>query len=173
MGPKGKKCWCVIIPNLMWWFSKDKSLIWHRTPYEKKTSSPLLRQKIFSCGQNWFLRPIFALIGSIFGPRQWSSEIDISTLSKLSIDFRNFSSFKTFAIFEGSENLVSRKSISFGFEKFGLNFFKQASWRWYEIRQSPTCLCTTFNFLTKTTIETFQAGHLGRHLTTTSGEKYR
>ena len=45
MGPKGKKCWCVIIPNLMWWFSKDKSLIWHRTPYEKKTSSPLLRGK--------------------------------------------------------------------------------------------------------------------------------
>ena len=62
---------------------KTKSLIWHRTPNDKKTSSPLLRRKkIFSCGPNWFLRPIFVLIGSIFGPRQWSSEIDIS-ISKL------------------------------------------------------------------------------------------
>ena len=35
----------------------------------------------------------------------------------------------------------------------------------------PPCLCITSNFLTNATIETFQAGHLGRHLATTSGEK--
>ena len=29
------------------------------------------------------------------------------------------------------------------------------------IRPPSTCLCTTFNFLTNTTIETIQAGHLG------------
>ena len=39
----------------------------------------------------------------------------------------------------------------------------------YEIRQPPTCLCTTSNFITNnTTTETFQAGHLS----TISGEKY-
>ena len=38
-----------------------------------------------------------------------------------------------------------------------------------EIRQPPTCLFTTYNFITIfTTTETFQAGHLA----TISGEKY-
>ena len=48
------------------------------------------------------------------------------------------------------------------------NFLNRASWRLYEIRQPPTWLCTTSNFLTNTTIETFQAGHLGKHVATTS-----
>ena len=54
------------------------------------------------------------------------------------------------------------------------NFLTQASWRLYEIRQSLPCLCTTSYFLINTlTIETFQAGHLGRHLATSaSGGKY-
>ena len=46
------------------------------------------------------------------------------------------------------------------------NFLTQASWRLYEIR---LLLCTTPNFLTNTTIETCQAGYLGRLLTITSG----
>ena len=63
------------------------------------------------------------------------------------------------------------------------NFLTQESWRLYEIRQPPTCLCTTYNcliqppthlsitsnFLTNTTIETFHACHLGTNLATTSG----
>ena len=44
------------------------------------------------------------------------------------------------------------------------NFLTRASRRLYEISQPQICLCTTSNFLTNTTIGTFQAGHLGRHL---------
>ena len=53
------------------------------------------------------------------------------------------------------------------------NFLAQPRWRLYKIRQPPTCLCTTSNFLTNTTIETFQAGHLGRPLANTSRRKYQ
>ena len=49
------------------------------------------------------------------------------------------------------------------------NFLTQASWRLYEIRPPPTCMCTTSNFLTNTTIETF---HFGRHRATTPRDKY-
>ena len=34
------------------------------------------------------------------------------------------------------------------------NFLKLASWRLYEIRQPPICLCSTSNFFSNTTIET-------------------
>ena len=44
-------------------------------------------------------------------------------------------------------------------------------WRFYEIRQPPNFLCTTFNFLTNTTFETLQADHMGRHLATHPREK--
>ena len=40
----------------------------------------------------------------------------------------------------------------------------QARWRFHETRQPPTCFCTSSKFHTNATIETFQAGHLGRHL---------
>ena len=53
------------------------------------------------------------------------------------------------------------------------NFLAQPRWRLYKIRQPLTCLCTTSNFLTNTPIETFQAGHLGRPLATTSRGKYQ
>ena len=41
------------------------------------------------------------------------------------------------------------------------NILTQASWRLYEIIEPLTCFCTTSNFLTNKTIETFQAGNFG------------
>ena len=32
------------------------------------------------------------------------------------------------------------------------NFLTQASWKLYEVRQPPTCLCTTSNFLTNAVV---------------------
>ena len=47
------------------------------------------------------------------------------------------------------------------------------SWRLCEIRQPPTCLCTTSQFLSNTTIDTFQESHVGWHLATTWGKYHR
>ena len=54
-------------------------------------------------------------------------------------------------------------------------FTGMVSFRCYLVNpyvQPPTCFYTTSKFLTNATIETFQAGHLGRHLATSFGVMY-
>ena len=155
MDPKGKKCWCMIIRFCK---KKTKSLIWHRTPNDKKDLFPTIEAK-----KNIFLWS--KLVSQAYFCSDWEYIWSKTVvLRDWYFDFET-SRFQDFAIFLGFRRIWSRKKYQFRIQKI-------ASWRLYEIRQSPTCLCTTFNFLTKTTIATFPAGHLGRHLTTTSGEKY-
>ena len=99
MGPKGQKCWCMII-----WFckKKNKSLIWHRTPNDKKTSSPLLkRKKYFPVARIGFSGLFLFWLGVYL--------VQDSGPQRLIFRFRNFSVSRLCHFFRVSENLVAKK----------------------------------------------------------------